>query len=251
MQPIIAVMEYTYIVIDSNAVSNLQLENYLDEYGDFMSYGIAKSNLEGLNLILKHLPDVVFLNLGDNTAESFQMVAELHQYLNEIPVLIAISNNKEHAYDAIKNNFFDYWLLPYNEFDIRKSLLRLKKQMPKEEETTQTLCLKSYTDFRYIDTDEILYLKADNNATDFIMKDGTVVSAFKTLKTFENKLPDNFVRVHQSFILNINYVSRVNYGKSFCILKYKKTRLPFSKSYKENIEGLKKKLAKSTISTLN
>jgi DNA-binding LytR/AlgR family response regulator len=116
---------------------------------------------------------------------------------------------------------------------------------------SHTLCLKSYKDFHYLDTDEILYLKADNNSTDFVMKDGSTISAFKTLKTFENKLPKNFVRVHQSYILNINYVSRINYGKSICALKSGKLQLPFSKTYKDNIDSLKKILSKNTITALN
>jgi DNA-binding LytR/AlgR family response regulator len=178
------------------------------------------------------------------------MVTELHQYIKEIPLLIGISKSKHYAYDALKNNFFDYWLLPYSEFDIRKTILRLRKKIP-QKANAQTLCLKSYKDFHYLDTDQILYLKADNNATDFIMQDGRTISAYKTLKTFEKKLPDNFIRVHQSYILNVNHVSRINYGKSICALKSGKTQLPFSKSYRQNIDGLKKILSKNTISTLN
>ena len=117
--------------------------------------------------------------------------------------------------------------------------------------TSQTLCLKSYKDFQYLETDNILYLKADNNATDFVMKDGTKISAFKTLKTFEDKLPKNFVRIHQSYILNINYISRINYGKSVCALNSGRELLPFSKTYRENVDGLKKILSKNTISALN
>lgn len=243
-------MEYTYTIIDSDATSNLQLRHHLEEYGEFVCSGIAKNSEEGLNTILKNLPDVVFVNLNDKAGEYFRMVVELHQYIAEMPIVIGISKSKQYAYEALKNSFFDYWLQPYNEFDIRKSILRLVKNMPKET-TSPTLCLKSYKDFQYLDTDDILYLKADNNATDFMMKDGSVISAFKTLKTFENKLPKNFIRVHQSYILNTNYVSRINYGKSICALKTGDQQLPFSKSYKENIDGLKKNLAKNTISTLN
>lgn len=243
-------MEFTYTIIDSDATSNLQLQHFLEEYGDFMCLGEARDEGDGLNAILKHSPDVVFVNLNENAYDYFIMVKELHQYIENIPIVIGISRSKEHAYSAIKNNFFDYWLQPFNEFDIRKTLLRLKKRMPKEE-FSQTLCLKSYKDFQYLDTDEILYLKADNNATDFIMKDGTTISAFKTLKTFENRLPKNFVRVHQSYILNRDYVSRINYGKSICSLKNNKTQLPFSKTYKENIDGLKRIMSKSSISTLS
>ena len=243
-------MEYSYTIIDSDATSNLQLQHYLEDYGDFVCSSEARNCSDGLNAILKYSPDIVFINLNDKAFEYFQMVTELYQYIKNIPILIGISRSKEYAYNAIKNNFFDYWLMPYNEFDIRKTLLRLKKQLPKED-VSHTLCLKSYKDYQYLDTNEILYLRADNNATDFVMKDGSTISAYKTLKTFVNQLPSNFIRVHQSYILNTHYVSGINYGKSKCFLKIRKTQLPFSKSYIENIDGLKKILSKNTISPSN
>ena len=243
-------LEYIYTILDSDATSNLQLQHYLGEYGDFTCAGLAKNSTEGINSILKFSPDVVFINLNENASEYFQMVMELHQYINNLPVIIGISKSKNYAYDAIKNGFFDYWLMPYNEFDIRKSLLRLKKQVPVKAEP-DTLCLKSYRDFQYINTNDILYLQADNNATEFVMKDGTINNAFKTLKSFENQLPKNFVRIHQSYIVNTHYISRISYGKSNCTLKQNKMQLPFSKSYRENIDGLKKILSKNTISSLN
>jgi DNA-binding LytR/AlgR family response regulator len=242
-------MEYTYTIIDADATSNLQMQHYLEDHGDFICLDKARDSREGLNSVLKHLPDLVFINLNGMAMEYFMMVSEMHQYMNNLPLIIGIAKGKEYAYDAIKNGFYDYWLMPYNELDIRKTLLRLKKQRPKEV-TSHTLCLKSYKDFQYLNTDEILYLQADNNATDFIMKDGSVISAFKTLKTFENSLPENFIRVHQSYILNMNYVSRINYGKNICALKTGKKQLPFSKTYKENIDSLKQVLSKNAISTL-
>ncbi len=243
-------MEYNYLIIDSDAATNLQLQHLMEDFEEFYCAGVASDTTDGINSILKFSPDVVFINLNDKAGKYFQMVAELYQYIQDIPIIIGISKSKQFAYEAIKNNFFDYWLLPFNEFDMRKTLLKLKKVMPNEN-TSQTLCLKSYKDFQYLETDSILYLKADNNATDFIMKDGTTVSAFKTLKTFEEKLPKNFVRIHQSYIININYVSRINFGKSVCALKNGREQLPFSKTYRENVDGLKKILSKNTISTLN
>lgn len=244
-------MEYSYTIIDSDATSNLQLQCNLEVYGEFICTGIAKDSTEGLNTILKKKPDIVFINLNEKAHEYFFMVMEMHQYVTELPIFIGISKSKQHAYEAIKNNFFDYWLQPFNEFEIRKSLLRFMKLMPKEEKEGQTICLKSYKDFQYLDTNDILYLKADNNATDFIMKSGSTISAYKTLKTFESLLPKNFIRVHQSYIINVDYVSRINYGKSICSLKHKSEQLPFSKSYIENIDSLKKDLAKKTITAYN
>ncbi|MFK7812463.1 MAG: LytR/AlgR family response regulator transcription factor [Maribacter sp.] len=243
-------MSYTYTIIDSETSATLNLQHYLAECGDFDCIAIAENSKEGLNAILKYSPDIVFVNLNEYAATYFQMSIELHQFTSNLPIFIGISKTKNHAYEAIRNNFFDYWLLPYDEFDVRKSIMRLRKMMP-EEVSGQTLCLKSYSDFHYINTDDILYLKADNNATEFIMKDGTINHAFKTLKTFEGQMPKNFVRIHQSYIVNSNYISHISYGKANCTIKHKKEQLPFSKSYRENIDSLKKVLTKNAISSSN
>ncbi len=243
-------MEYTYTILDSDAKSNLQLQHYLEEYNDFTCKGVAKNYNDGLDTILKQTPDIVFVRLDENAPQYFQMIVELHQYLIDFPLFIALASSKKHAYQAIKNHFYDYWLLPYNEFEIRKTIFKLKMRMPKEAQP-KTLLLQSYKDYRYLNTSEIMYLQADNNATDFFMQDGSTISAFKTLKTFENSLPSNFVRIHQSYIINTSFVSRINYGKGICTLKHHKLHLPFSRTYRSNVENLKHQLSKNAISTLN
>jgi DNA-binding LytR/AlgR family response regulator len=243
-------LEYSYTIIDSDAVSNLQLQSFLEDYGDFDCVGFSKTANEGLNNILKFNPDIVFIHLNDQAAPLFQMVTELYQYMSQLPIFIGVAKTKAHAYDAIKNNFFDYWLQPYNEFDIRKSVLKLRMREPKEK-AQETLCLKSYNDFHFLDTRDILYLQADNNTTEFFMADGTVNNAYKTLKTFENKLPKNFVRIHQSYIVNTDYISRINFGKNNCALKSVAKPLPFSKSYRDNMDNLKQILSKKSVSNPN
>ena len=244
-------MEYTYNIIDSDASSKLQLQLYLEEHEDLVCAKVDTHASEGLNSILKYNPDLVLINLGENGMDHFQMVMELNQYMQTLPIIIGYAKTKKYAYNAIKSGFFDYWILPHNEFDIRKTILRLRKLHPKQD-VPSTICLKSYKDYRYLDTMNILYLKSDNNTTDFYMKDGSVISAFKTLKSFEEKLPKNFIRVHQSYIINSVYVSRINYGKSICSLNYgQEEELPFSKTYKDKVDGLMQILSKTTANALN
>ena len=172
-------MEYTYNIIDSDAASKLQLQLYLEEYEDLVCAGVETTASTGLNSILKYNPDLVLINLGEDGMDYFQMVTELNQYMQTLPIIIGYAKTKQYAYNAIKSGFFDYWILPHNEFDIRKTILRLRKLYP-QQDTPSTICLKSYKDYRYLDTKNILYLKSDNNTTDFYMKDGTVITAFVT-----------------------------------------------------------------------
>lgn len=100
------------------------------------------------------------------------------------------------------------------------------------------ICVKSYGDYRYIEAKDICYLQADNNSTDIHLNTGEMITAFKTLKHFEGLLTYPFVRIHNSYIVNIEYVSRIHTGNAVCHIKNTTTKLPFSKSYKENIDAI-------------
>lgn len=98
------------------------------------------------------------------------------------------------------------------------------------------LCIKSYGDYRYIDANDVCYFQADNNSTDIHLNNGEMVTAFKTLKHFEGILSYPFTRIHNSYIVNRNYISRIHTGNAVCYIKNTTTKIPFSKSYKENID---------------
>lgn len=133
--------------------------------------------------------------------------------------------------------------------DIKNELITIVKQSLESkpviaqseqvvEQKNNILCVKSYGDYRFIEFDDIIYLKADNNSTDIMLSSGDSIAAFKTLKYFESSLPNDFVRIHNSHIINIKYVSRIHLGNSDCYLNKGKIKLPFSKSYKDNINTI-------------
>jgi DNA-binding LytR/AlgR family response regulator len=144
------------------------------------------------------------------------------------------------AYSALKHNASDFILLPLQEIEIRKSLYKFSMQQLKK--SSAKLCVRSNGDYHFISLDDILYLKADNNTTDIHLISGKVILGFKTLKYYESQLPSSFFRIHNSHIVNLNYVSRINVGKSDCYLLDNTIKLPFSRTYKEQIDLIIKRL---------
>ena len=113
-----------------------------------------------------------------------------------------------------------------------------------QKEQSLIICVKSYGDYRYIDSEDILYFEADNNSTDIHLNNGEMITAFKTLKHFETVLPDSqFLRIHNSYIINVNQVSRIHTGNTVCYIKNSTTKLPFSKSYKDNVDLIINRIA--------
>lgn len=241
-------VDFSYGIVDASATTSLQLQHFLEEYEGLQCVSQDATPECGLNSILKFKPDVVFVNLSQGASGCFSMVRDCFQFLDSQPLFIGLAGDQSYAYEALKHQFFDYWVLPFSEFEIRKTLLKLGKRLP-EPAQAPTLCLQSYKDYQYLNTQDILYLQADNNATDFVLVDGTRISAFKTLKSFESQLPPNFVRIHQSYILNGDYISRINYGKNRCTLRIGKAELPFSRGYKGNVDALKELLTQKALNS--
>ncbi len=246
-------MNWKYTIIDSEKSTIDILKGRFEAFTDFECVGVSFCYQESVNSILKYTPDVVFINIdGANNRGCFDaihFINELYQYVIELPKFVAISSTKNYAYDFLKNNFFDYILKPVSELELRKVVSKIKKKSNLNE--FNKLCLKSYKDYRFIEIDEILFLKADNNATDFFMNDDSTVSAYKTLKSFELILPKNFIRIHNSYIINSDYVSRIHFGKSKCNIKNCTYIIPFSRSYKRNVNNLEKSLSKNALNSLN
>jgi len=240
-----------YYVIEKDDTSIKNIENVFEESLGFKSVGTSFDYDTALNTIFKTKPDIIFVNVDTFVSNISEITNELNQFSSLKPLLVAISNSKAKAYDAIKYNFFDYILKPLSELDLRKVLLKFEEECLTQIQYKTRLCLKSYKDYQYLDTDNILFLKADNNATDFHMKNGSIISAYKTLKTFEDALPFNFLRVHKSYIVNSKYVSRINYGKLMCTINANNFNVPFTKTYIGNIESINHTLSNSSFLSLN
>ncbi len=266
-------MNYPYIIIDDNQESVLKTKAIADSFSELDFVASANTYTEGLNLVLEHKPKLIFLEIdpADKTSNlSLTLINELYRYLTVIPKIIITTSKKDLAFDAIQYEVADYLIKPVERIDLVKSLLKLKKAIGEDEayviqnslfekesnaiaetstapfeekgiskkEQPLILCIKSYGDYRYIDAKDICYFQADNNSTDIHLNNGEMVTAFKTLKHFEGILPAPFVRIHNSYIVNRNYISRIHTGNTVCYIKNTTTKLPFSKSYKANIDAI-------------
>lgn len=235
----------SFLIIESEREVIDKIQNVISNFPEYCSLGESSSYEESIEIILKESPKLVFLNLDGTIETPFSFINEINQYLGDSPEIIALSNSKEMAYDALKYTFFDYLLKPLSELDVRKSILKFKKKH--QSKSPHKICLKSYKDFQYLNIDEILFLKADNNTTDFHMLDGSRAIAYKTLKTYEEVLPPNFLRIHKSYIVNTDHITRVSYSKNSCYIKKSNNNIPFTKTYSDNIESILKSLSNTSL----
>ncbi|MGA9637137.1 LytR/AlgR family response regulator transcription factor [Flavobacterium sp.] len=251
-------MNYSYVIIDDNQENVLETKAVANGFSELSFVGSANNYEEGLNLILEYHPQLIFLEIDPtdkNSNISLLLINELYRFLKIVPKIIVITKTKDLAFEAIQYGVSDYIIKPVSKIHLVKTILKLEKSNPIGVSTSQVkvetptilekvtvykeplvLCIKSYGDHRYIDTRDIAYLQADNNSTDIYLSTGEMITAFKTLKHFELVLEYPFVRIHNSYIVNSFSISRIHTGNSVCYIKNSAIKLPFSKSYKINID---------------
>jgi len=172
---------------------------------------------------------------NQNTPEAKQLIHSTEENNNSGVFEKEISENSMSSIEESPNDELDDSIesqpLGDNKTTAQYSQIR-------KEDKPLIICVKSYGDYRFIEAKDICYLQADNNSTDIHLYNGEMITAFKTLKHFEGVLSSPFVRIHNSYIVNIDYVSRIHTGNAVCYIKNTTTKLPFSKSYKENVDSI-------------
>jgi len=235
-------MRFSFIIIDSNDSCIREKLELLENFPNYFCQGIFKDSQTAIKQIIKLKPHLVFVRIGDKSNEnvvSFKTIAELFQYVHPMPYFVAIASSPEFALDAIQSGYSDYLMGELSIHQIGKALFKFEKRAP--EKSNSAICIKSYSDYQFANLEEVVYLKADNNTTDIHLINGKIINAYKTLKHFENTLPFYFLRIHKSYVVNINHISRLHFSKSKCYINYNEV-LPFSPSYRESIEAIIRKI---------
>lgn len=225
------------MILDTPTAPLKVIDDALMASGRFQSLGRTTCWLKAWELITTHQPKLLFLNIDGAFEDAFKLVAQLPCQSCPLPVCIALSKDTQLAYQTIKHGFSDYLLTPVVKCELHGCLARcMTPQNPKG--LAPVICLKSYTDFQFLKPKDIVLLKADNNTTDFQLCNGTLITAYKTLKTFERGLPDAFKRIHKSYIINLHYLQRIDFGKQQCRIQHVAQPIPFSKKYLETMKTI-------------
>ena len=232
-------MTYSYIIVD-DANNSEKTVNLLAAYEDYLCLAMCENSTIGINKILELKPNIIFLVYNERKGQDIQnflsIIGELNEYLTDLPHIIVISKEKEIAYQCFQRGVDGFLLNPVNNDDLRRCLFRYAKNH--KTSIVEKICIKTQGDYHFLKASDIVYLKADNNTTDFYLSNGKVISGFKTLKYYEQLLPCYFFRIHHSYLVNIDFVSRINIGKSNCFLQNNEITVPFSRTYKDNINAI-------------
>lgn len=214
-----------------------------------------------LNIIKSHASKVPFIDLKAEFTDAFKALEYLqrehvdlifldikmpdisgidfYNSLSKKPLLIFTTAYSEHAVTSFEMDAVDYLLKPF-------PLARFVKACNKAFELYNFRNASEPQDHLYIKTgyeqvkvfyDEILYLEAAGNYVTFVLKDKNILSRSTFAEAIQLLPADRFVRVHRSFMVAVNKISKVERQQ----VTIGKTKIPVSEAYSEDLSGALKR----------
>lgn len=234
------------IVIDDEQdaldVLQLQLKRFCSE--EVMLIAVTNSGAEGIELILHHKPDLVFLDIEMPHVSGFDVLSATARLNYNIIFTTAYD---QFAIRAFKYAAVDYLLKP---IDINELVAAVKKAMKasesqkleeklnrllkKVEGGSQKIAVPGEMGVQLIRPSDIIRCESDSNYTTIFMLNGKKIVTAKTLKDVEDSLAGfSFFRIHQSHLVNIEHVSKLIKGDGAQVIMSDNSQLPISRARKE------------------
>ena len=198
--------------------------------------GECGSVKEGLVVTNACKPDLIFLDINLADGNAFDFLEQIETLSFKV---IFITAYQEYALKALKFGAVDYILKPVDIEELEIALKKVKtttvlnqQQRIKAAKSVYNpddskLILSLQDSFQVIALNELIYCESDKGYTTFYCTGNKKYLVSKTLKEFEERLlKSHFIRPHQSFIINLNFIDK--YDKSGTIYLKNSKKIPVS-----------------------
>ena len=233
------------VIDDENRTRDL-IAKMINSFGlDIKAISVGESVVSGLKAIEEHSPDIVFLDIQMPDGTGFDLLRSLPNKSFEV---IFITAHEEFAIKAIKFSALDYILKPIDADELKAAVERSVKSIGNKKEESQfdalqlniqpnqkrRLVLKTQESVHVVELDSIIRCESERNYTSFFLISGKKIVVSKTLKDYEILLAGhNFLRVQQSHLINLDFVSRYDKINGGTIVMKDDSEVPLSQAKRE------------------
>jgi two-component system LytT family response regulator len=250
------------ILIDDETLAISRLRRLLDKHRDSVEIiGDAANGAEGLTLLESRQPDLIFLDIEMPLLNGFEMLSRL----TTMPMVVFATAFDQYAIRAFEENSIDYLLKPIEAERLARtiqkirtlvertdggqpannamseSVMRLLAHMqPKKE--IYSISVKTGEKIKLVPLSDIAYFEAEDKYVFLATMDGQKFLTTYTLTTLNEKLPDTFVRISRSVMVNRHKITEVHRhfdGKFMLAMSDKKgTKLTSGSTYSDIVRQL-------------
>lgn len=211
------------IIIDDEPAAIQRLKELIKEHLSTLDIIATSQNAkEAITLINDLSPDLIFLDIQMPEVSGFDLI----KALKKIPLIVFCTAYDEYALKAFETNSIDYLLKPVkrerfkqtveklhrinfapNNEELMKLIEVLSNNTNKQELTSITV--RHQNKIQFYKLNDIVFFSASDKYVCLHLKSGEEKITEKSLVQLENELPDNFLRIHRSVIINKDFVKEV------------------------------------------
>lgn len=215
------------------------------EVGVIATCGNAEEAMEAINSLS---PELVFLDIAMPGKSGFDLLRSLPQINFEI-IFVTAHNN--YMVQAFQYSAIDYLLKPVEDELLRDAVKRAVKRIGEKSGGEQVevfmhnmmqrgnaqkmkLCIPSIKGFQVVNINEIVYCEANSNYTNIHFINQPTICASRPIHEYERILNDaNFVRVHKSYMVNLEFVKEYTRGEGGNIILTNGSEIEVSRRKKD------------------
>jgi two-component system, LytTR family, response regulator len=234
------------VVIDDEKKTRELIAKMIESFGmNIEVFPIGENVQSGLEAIRKVNPDLVFLDIQMPDGTGFDLLKMIPNKTFEV---IFITAHEEFAIKAIKFSALDYILKPIDAEELEAALKKAIENLDQKKENSQfealqqnmsptqkrRLVLKTQDSVHVVDLEQIIRCEADRNYSIFYLTEKRKIMVSRTLKEYELLLSGyNFIRVHQSHLVNLDYIDRYDKTSGGSVIMKDGSEVPLSSTKRD------------------
>lgn len=247
---------YKTIIVDDEPLARLRLKTLISGYPEkFEVIGEAENGEEAIKKINQLHPDFIFLDIQMPEINGFEVLKKL----DYLPKIIFCTAFDEFALQAFDTNCIDYLVKPltkerfaktiekidqFNDVESTINIEKLIEQFNREykKNDATSIPVKVGDKVIFVRLDEVSYFQADEKYVSLVTKHAKSYTLDSSLKRLEEKLPDYFIRVHKSYLVNKNLLKEIrkHFNNRFVLIldDYNQNKITSGRSYYTEIKSM-------------
>jgi len=232
------------IIIDDETLARQITKKYLSTHSEIEVIAECSNGFDAIKKINEEKPDLIFLDIQMPKLTGFEMLELLEVH----PVIIFTTAYDNYAIKAFEVSAADYLLKPFPQERFEEALKKAKINLQdkisyqhtiqniihhneKKIEKLERVVIKDGTKITILPLDQIRWIEAQDDYVQ-IYTDNSKYLKKKTMKYFEKYLDANFIRVHRSYIISVDYIKQLEMqpNEAYKIILKNDVQLPVSKT---------------------
>ncbi len=215
---------FSAILVDDEQAAHYALKALLRDYAHLIHIsGEALNGKQAIEQINRIKPDLIFLDIQMPDMNGFEVL----RHLEYKPYIVFCTAFDQYAIDAFNENSVDYLLKPVDEKRFAFCMEKLQRLLPekpdwdiqslielgnklKEKKKATAIPIHVGQKIMLIRCEEIVYCFASEGYVSLFTTEGQEHICDLTLKQLEERLPNNFLRVQKSYIVNKDRIEEIH-----------------------------------------